>query len=169
MPSIHPLSAIWNKARTSGECLCERRIKERKVLVKKGQKKGFAHKRRLKCVTNISPRRLMTYLLHHMVYYHTTLRGSEQRNATIARITIHTHAMILNIKRKSSESCAMRYLLRVTQSTGKAGCRTVPLLNVIRNEVWIFLCKNKEWGEYKRTQQVQPHPWRGLYQNNMHG
>ena len=76
---------------------------------------AFSHKRRLKCVTNISPRRLMTHLLHQMVHYRTTLRGSEQRSATIARITIHTHATILNIKRKSSESCAMRYLLRVTQ------------------------------------------------------
>src|SRR6185436_436494 len=70
IPPIHPLSAIWNRARTSGECLCERGFKERKVLVKKGQKKGFAptvmsygqptalippeaspHKRRLKCDT----------------------------------------------------------------------------------------------------------------------
>ena len=57
----------------------------------------------------------MTHLLHHMVHYRTTLRGSDQRSATIARITIHTHATILNIKRKSSKSCAMRYLLRVTQ------------------------------------------------------
>ena len=72
------------------------------------------HKRRLKCVTNISLRRLMTHLLHQMVHYRTTLRGSEQRNATITRITIHTHATILKTKRKSSESCAMRYLLRVT-------------------------------------------------------
>jgi len=56
----------------------------------------------------------MPHLLHQMVHYRTTLRGSEQRSATIMRITIHTHAMILNIKRKSSESCAMRYLLRVT-------------------------------------------------------
>ena len=84
------------------------------------------HKKRLKCDTDISPRRLMTHLLHQMIHYRTTLRGSEQRSATIARITIHTHATILNIKRKLSESCAMRYLLRVTQSTGKAGCRTVP-------------------------------------------
>ena len=145
IPPIHPLSAIWNRARTSGECMCERRIKERKVLVKKGQKKGFAprvrsygqstalippetspHKRRLKCVTNISPRRLMTHLLHQMVHYRATLRGSEQSSTTIVRITIHTNATILNIKIKSSESCAMWYLLRVTQSTGKAGCRTVP-------------------------------------------
>ena len=64
------------------------------------------HKRRLKCVINISPRRLMTHLLHQMVHYRTTLRGSEQRSATIARITIHTHATILNIKRKSSVSPA---------------------------------------------------------------
>src|SRR6185503_9290800 len=28
----------------------------------------------------------------------------------------------------------------------------------IRNEVWIFLYKDLEWGEYKHTQQVQPHP-----------
>ena len=49
------------------------------------------HKRRLKCDTNISLRRLMTHLLHQMIHYHTTLRGSEQRSATIARITIHTH------------------------------------------------------------------------------
>ena len=56
----------------------------------------------------------MTHLLHQMVHYRTTLRGSEQRSAAIARITIYTHATILNIKRKSSESCAMRYLLRVT-------------------------------------------------------
>ena len=32
----------------------------------------------------------MTHLLHQMVYHHTTLRGSEQSSATIARITIHT-------------------------------------------------------------------------------
>ena len=41
----------------------------------------------------------MTHLLHQMVHYRTTLRGSEQRSATIARITIHTHAMILNTKK----------------------------------------------------------------------
>ena len=32
----------------------------------------------------------MTHLLHQMVHHRTTLRGSEQRSATIARITIHT-------------------------------------------------------------------------------
>ena len=133
IPPIHPLSAIWNRARTSGECLCERKTKERKVLVKKGQKQGFAprvtsysqpmalippeassHKRRLKCDINISPRRLMTNLLHQMVHHRTTLRGNGQRRTTIARITTHTHTMILIIKRGSSESCTMWYLLRVT-------------------------------------------------------
>ena len=107
IPPIHQLSAIWNRARTSGECLCERRIKERKVLMCKGQKKGLAprvtsygqptalippeaspHERRLKCDTNISPRRLMTHLLHQMVHHRTTLRGNGQRSATIARITV---------------------------------------------------------------------------------
>ena len=36
------------------------------------------HKRRLKYDTNISPRRLMTHLLHQMVHHHTTLRGNGQ-------------------------------------------------------------------------------------------
>ena len=49
----------------------------------------------------------MAHLLHQMVHHRTTLRGSEQRSATIARITIHTHATILNIKTRSSESCAV--------------------------------------------------------------
>ena len=63
-----------------------------------------SHKRRLRCDTNISPRRLMTHLLHQMVHHCTT----------IARITTHTHTTILKTKRKSSKSCDMRYLLRVT-------------------------------------------------------
>ena len=57
----------------------------------------------------------MTRLLYQMVHHRTTLRGNGQRSATIARITTHTHTTILNIKRGSSESCAMRNLLRVTQ------------------------------------------------------
>jgi hypothetical protein len=56
----------------------------------------------------------MTHLLHQMVHYRTTLRGSELRSVTIARITTHTNRTILTIKRGSSESCAMRNLLRVT-------------------------------------------------------
>src|SRR6185437_13127995 len=84
------------------------------------------HKRRLKCDTNISPRRLMTHLLHQMVHHRTTLRGNGQLSATIARITTKTHTTTLTTKRGSSESCDIRNLLRATLSTGKAGCRTVP-------------------------------------------
>ena len=94
-----------------------------------------------KCDTNISPRRLITYLLHQMVHHRTTLHGNGQWSATIARITTKTHTTILTTKR-SSESCAIRSFLRVTLSTGKVGCRTEPLLNVFGNEVWIFLWKN---------------------------
>ena len=96
----------------------------------------------LKCVTNISPRRLMTHLLHQMVHYRTTLRGSEQRSATITRITTHTHTTILIIKRGSSESCAMWNLLRVTQIHRQGWVQDGTLLNVLWNEVWVFLCKN---------------------------
>ena len=120
------------------------------------------HKRRLKCDTNISSRRLMTHLLHRMVRHRTTLRGNGQRSATIARITTHTHTTILIIKRGSSESCAMRYLLRVTLIHRQGWVQDGTLLDVVGNEVWVFLCKNKGWGEYKRTHQVQPHPRRGV-------
>ena len=84
----------------------------------------------------------MPHLLHQMVHYHTTLRGSEQRSATIARITIHTHAMILNTKRGSSESCTMRYLLRVTLIHRQGWVQDGTLLNVFWSKVWVFLCKN---------------------------
>ena len=56
----------------------------------------------------------MTHLLHQMVHHRTTLRGNGQRSTTIVRITTHTDTTILIVKRGSSESCAMRYLLRVT-------------------------------------------------------
>ena len=37
----------------------------------------------------------------------------------------------------TSESISNR-----ADTTGKVGCRTVPLLSIVRNKVWIFLCKN---------------------------
>src|SRR6185436_6870937 len=101
------------------------------------------HKRRLKCDTNISPRRLMTHLLYQMVHYRTTLRGNGQRSSTIARITTHTHTTILIIKSGSSESCAMRYLLRLTLIHRQGWVQDGTLLNVLWNEVWVFLCKNE--------------------------
>ena len=99
------------------------------------------HKRRLKCDTNISPRRLMTHSLHQMVHHRTTLCGSEQRSATIARITTHTLTTILNIKRGSSESCAIRDLRRVTLIYRQGWVHDGTLLDVLGNEVWVFLCK----------------------------
>ena len=84
----------------------------------------------------------MPHLLHQMVHYRTTLRGTEQRSATIARITTQTHTMILIIKRGSSESCIMRNLLRVTQIHRQGWVQDDTLLNVIWNEVWMFLYKN---------------------------
>ena len=77
----------------------------------------------------------MTHLLHQMVHHRTTLRDSEQRSAIIARITTHTHTMILNIKRGSSESCAMWYLLRVTLIHRQGWVQDDTLLNVLWNEV----------------------------------
>ena len=106
---VGPMTCLvprWNNQsgkQSSMESLEERNSCMVELMKHEERKGGEAspHKRRLKCVTNISPRRLMTYLLHQMVHYRTTLRGSEQRSATIARITIHTHATRLNIKRRS--------------------------------------------------------------------
>ena len=102
-----PLTCLvprWNNQ--SGKQSSMKSLEERNSymveLMKHEERKGgevSPHKRRLKCVTNISPRRLMTHLLHQVVHYHTTLCGSEQRSATITRITIHTHTTILNTKR----------------------------------------------------------------------
>ena len=84
----------------------------------------------------------MTYLLHQMVHHRTTLRGSEQRSATIARITTHTHTTILIIKKGSSESCGMQYLLLVTLIHMQGWVQDGTLLDIVRNEVCVFLCKN---------------------------
>ena len=84
----------------------------------------------------------MTHLLHQMVHHRTTLRGNGQRSATIARITTHTHTTILIIKRGSSESCAMRDILRVTLIHRQDWVQDGTLLDVLGNEVWVFLCKD---------------------------
>ena len=48
-----------------------------------------------------------------------------------------------NVKHEEvTKVCAIRSFLWVTLSTGKVGCRTEPLLNILGNKVWIFLCKN---------------------------
>ena len=56
---------------------------------------------------NISPRRLITHLLHQMVHHRTTLRSNGQWSATIARTTTTTQIRMWSTK-KSSESCAIR-------------------------------------------------------------
>ena len=58
------------------------------------------------------------------------------------KITTHTYTMILIIKRGSSESYVMRYLLRVTLIHRQGWVQDGTLLDVVRNEVWVFLCKN---------------------------
>ena len=84
----------------------------------------------------------MTHLLLQMVHHRTTLRGNGQRSATIARITTHTHTTLLIIKRGSSESCAMQDLLWVTLIHMQGWVQDGTLLDVLENEVWVFLCKN---------------------------
>ena len=42
-----------------------------------------------------------------------------------------------------SEYCASESISNRADTIGKVGCRTAPLLSVVRNEVWIFLVKIK--------------------------
>ena len=124
------------------------------------------HKRRLKCDTNISPRRLMAHLLHQMVNYRTTLRGSEKRNATIARITIHTHATILKNKKK-----IIRVLRHAVSPAGvpihrQDWVQDGTLLDVVRNEVWIFFCKIEN-GVSTKVFSKSNHTHRGGYKQNI--
>ena len=55
----------------------------------------------------------------------------------------------------------MLNLLRVALIHRQGWVQDGTLLDVLGNEVWVFLCKDEKWGEYKRTQQIQPHPRRG--------
>ena len=84
------------------------------------------HKRRHKCDTNISPRRLMTHLLHQMVHHRTTLRGNGQWSATIARITTKTHTTTLTMKGGLSESCAIRTSYGWPYPQARLGARRYP-------------------------------------------
>jgi hypothetical protein len=79
-----------------------------------------------KCDTNISPRRLITHLLHQMVHYRTNRRGSRHWSATIKRDNIRTinQTKVPMISKITSESCAMVSFLRRPWTTGKVGCRT---------------------------------------------
>ena len=40
-----------------------------------------------------------------------------------------------------SEYCVSENITYRAGSTGKVGCRTMTLLNVVWYEVWVFLCK----------------------------
>ena len=101
-----------------------------------------------------------THLLHQMILHRTILRGGGHSRQTITRSKKATVIHQSTTHMESSES-----ILNRANTTGRFGCRTELLLNVLGNKVWIFFCKNLEWGEYKRTQQVQPHPRRGYKQN----
>ena len=89
--------------------------------------------------------RLITLLLHQMVHHRTNLRGGGHSRKTIIRIKKATviHQSTTHMGSSSgSEYCASESISNRADTTGKVGCRTVPLLSVVRNEVWIFLCKN---------------------------
>ena len=85
------------------------------------------HKRWLKCDTNISPRRLITHLLHQMVHYHTNRRGSGHWSATITRDNKSTtsHTKMSTKSKIASKSCTIRSFLWRPRTTGKVGCRTI--------------------------------------------
>ena len=105
------------------------------------------HKRRPKCDTNISPRRLLTHLLHQMVHHRTNLRGGGHSIQTIIRSKKATviHQSTIHMGSSSgSEYRVSESIPNRANTTGRVGCRMEPLLNVLGNKVWIFLCKIKQ-------------------------
>ena len=120
-----------------------------------------------KCDANISPRRLVTHLLHHMVHYRTNRRGSGHWSATITRDNISTtsHTKMSTKSKIASESCAIRSFLWRPRTTGKVGCRTITYSTSSTKsgssyEEKLQICI----GWVQSTQQVQPHPRRGVTQ-----
>jgi hypothetical protein len=113
-----------------------------------------------KCDTNISPRRLITHLLHQMVHYRTNCRGSGHWSATIKRDNISTTSQTkVPTKFKiTSESCTMVSFLWRPWTTGKVGCRTATYSTSSGTKFGSSSIKTRQdW-----VQQVQPHPRRGI-------
>ena len=119
-----------------------------------------------KCDTNISPRRLITHLLHQMVHYRTNRRGSGHWSTTITRDNISTTSQTkMWTKFKiTSESCAIGSFLWRPQTTGKVGCGRNLYSTSSTAKFGSSSEENHKYnsGEYKCTQQVQPHPRRGI-------
>ena len=86
-----------------------------------------------------------THLLHQMVHHHTILRGGGHSRQTITRSKKATVIQQSTTHMGSSsglEYRASESILNRANTTGIVGCRTEPLLNILGNKVWIFLCKN---------------------------
>jgi hypothetical protein len=112
-----------------------------------------------KCDTNISPRRLITYLLHRMVHYRTNHQGSGQWSATNTRDNIRTKSQtkVPMTSKITSESCAMVSFLWRPWTTGKVGCRTATYLTSSGMKFGSSSVKtNQEWVHTYSTSPTTP-------------
>ena len=65
--------------------------------------------------------------------------------------------------KSGSKYRASRSILQRAKTIGSVGCECDYLLDVLNNEVRVFLSSNNIYSsEYKSTQQVQPPPRRGI-------
>jgi hypothetical protein len=119
-----------------------------------------------KCDTNTSPRRLATHLLQQVVQSLTSRRHSGHGSATATRNNTkgRDHTTIAKASKASSKYHAMEDLWGDHESTGTVGCRAATTRRLLELSLDPPLKNNSlSKGEYIRTQQVQPHPRRGLW------
>jgi hypothetical protein len=118
-----------------------------------------------KCDTNTSPRRLVTHLLQQVVQSFTSRRHSGHRSANATRNNTNAkdQTTIAKASKASSEYHTMEALCGGPEYTGKVGCRAATYSTSSGTKSGSSSKKQLvSKGEYKCTQQVQPHPRRGL-------
>ena len=80
-----------------------------------------------------------------MIHHRTILRGGGHSRQTITRskkaTVIHQNTIHMGFS-SASEYRASESILNRANTADRVGCRTEPLLNILGNKVWIFLCKN---------------------------
>jgi hypothetical protein len=118
-----------------------------------------------KCDTNTSPRRLATHLLQQVVQSLTSRRhsGHGSANATRNNTKAKDQTTIAKTSKASSEYHTMEALYGGPEYTGTVGCRVATYSTSSGTKSGSSSEKQLvSKGEYKRTQQVQPHLRRGL-------
>ena len=119
-----------------------------------------------KCDTNISPRRLITHLFNRWFSHRTNLRGGRHSIQTIMSNKIATvihQSTTQTVSSSGSEKRASRSISQRANTTSKVGCGRNLYSTSSTTKSGSSSEEKPQYisGEYKSTQQVQPHPRRG--------